>query len=154
MAITHEVWKRFRPSSATAVLCGGVLIAAVGLASTQGGQDPDEDDQTKALPALGSAATADSNGRMIAVTGVDVTGSSVLYLVDTVKGRLAIYQASSTGSNQGVRLVGARRIELDMELDGFNDHSEYSYKQLKEEFGKKGLLPDSTQPAASRPAGN
>jgi hypothetical protein len=138
---------RLRPSSASAVLACGALLAAVGLARTQGGPPVPpslEDLVSRSLPTLGSAATADSNNRMIAVTGVDVTGASVLYLVDTVKMRLAIYQAGSTGSNQGVRLLGARRIELDLELDGFNDRSDYSYKALKEEFTKKGLLPQSS----------
>jgi hypothetical protein len=142
MRTLGQLWRRFQPSAPTAILAGGILLAAVGLARTQGNNPPNnQNEETTAPPMLGSAATADSNGRMIAVTGVDVTGSSVLYLVDTVKMRLAIYQATSTGSSQGVRLVGARRIELDMELDGFNDRSEYTYKQLKDEFSKKGLMP-------------
>ena len=84
---------------------------------------------------------------MIAVTGVDVTGQSVLYLVDTVGQHLAVYQASGGGSStQGVRLVGARNIALDLQLDGFNDKTEEQgkplrYKDLEERFRASGLLP-------------
>ncbi len=82
-------------------------------------------------------ATADSNNRMIAVTGVDITGQSVLYLVDTLDKQLAVYQASGgSAGTSGVRLVGARRIDLDLALHGYNDKSEYKYKDLEKEFGK------------------
>ena len=97
--------------------------------------------QTPPVPVTAPGGTADSNGRMIAVTGTDVTGASILYLVDTVSQQLAVYQATGGGgSTQGVRFVGARRISLDMQLDGFNDHSDYSYKDLRKQFESKGLL--------------
>ena len=92
-----------------------------------------------------NGATADSNGRMIAVTGVDLTGSSVLYLVDTVTGQLCVYQASGgSKSSQGVRLLGARNISLDLKLDGFNDRTEsegrpLGYKDLERMFRDQGL---------------
>ena len=94
---------------------------------------------------LGGGGTADSNGRMIAVTGVDLTGSSVLYLVDTVTGQLCVYQASGgSKSSQGVRLLGARNISLDLKLDGFNDRTEsegrpLGYKDLERMFRDQGL---------------
>lgn len=81
-------------------------------------------------------ATADSNDRMIAVTGVDLTGSSVLYLIDTRNMQLACYQATGGArSTQNVKLIGARRIDLDLQLVGFKDESEYTYADLEEEFG-------------------
>src|SRR5690348_7334502 len=112
-----------RPSGASVLLVVGAALAAVGLARSPQGttpppNPPDDPDLTRAMTMPSAGATADSNNRMIAVTGVDVTGASILFLVDTQKMRLAIYQASSAGSNQGVRFVGARRIELDLELDG------------------------------------
>ena len=80
---------------------------------------------------MGIGGTADSNGRMIAVTGVDVTGQSILYLVDTVGQQVCVYQASGgSSSTQGVKFVGARRIELDLLLDGFNDKTESNGKPL------------------------
>lgn len=138
------------PSPATVLLCVGCALAAVGLARTpQGGNNNQgQPTQTRSLPQLTGGATADSNGRMIAVTGVDVTGASILYLVDTVKEHLVVYQANGgSESTQGVRFVGARRIDLDLQLDGFNDKSEFPYKKLKEEFSKQGLLKDAEKDA-------
>jgi hypothetical protein len=132
------------------LVAGAALISIAGVAWTQGGPPTPPNPQPSQSPSkaitVGSAATADSNGKMIAVTGVDVTGSSVLYLVDTERMCLGVYQATSTGSNQGVRFVGSRRIELDMQLDGFNDRSEYTYKDLKNEFEKNGLFPSGRNP--------
>ena len=80
-------------------------------------------------------ATSDSNGSMIAVTGVDITGSSVLYLIDTEARQMACYQASGgSSSTQGIKLVGARCIDLDLQLDGYKDKSDYTYRQLESEF--------------------
>jgi len=74
---------------------------------------------------------------MIAVTGIDLTGTSILYLVDTEKKQLAIYQATGgSESMQGVKLVGARRIDLDLQLEGFNDRSQYPYDELEQRFAK------------------
>lgn len=123
---------------ASGVLVVGVALAAVGWAARA--PQNTSASQLPALPALGGAATANSNQRMIAVTGVDVTGSSVLYLIDTQTLRLCVYQATSTGANQGVRFVGARRIELDVELNGYNDKSQYTYASVLEEFKKRGLI--------------
>lgn len=88
--------------------------------------------QPMTVPAFG---TSDSNGEMIAVTGIDVTGSSILYLIDTKGRHLAVYQANGgTESTQGLKLVGARRIDLDLELEGYFDKSEYPYRDLQKKF--------------------
>jgi len=85
----------------------------------------------------GAGATADSNRNMIAVTGMDLTGSSVLFLIDTEKKQLAVYQANGGGDpTQSLRLVGARRIDLDLQLEGFNDKSQYSYEDLQKRFSE------------------
>ena len=98
-------------------------------------QDPvDEAKRFRSLPGYG---TADSNGSMIAVTGIDLTGSSILYLVDTESKQLAVYQASGgTDSTQSIKLVGARRIDLDLQLYGFNDKSEFSFEDLERKFAE------------------
>jgi hypothetical protein len=88
------------------------------------------------MPAI---ATADSNGAMIAVTGMDVTGSSILYLIDTERRQLAVYQATGGSSTAKLLLVGARNIDLDLRLDGYNDKSEYSYKDLEKKFQGEGI---------------
>jgi len=90
--------------------------------------------QPMSVPAFG---TSDSNGEMIAVTGIDVTGSSILYLIDTKGRHLAVYQANGgTESTQGLKLVGARRIDLDLELEGYFDKSEYPYRDLQKKFSE------------------
>jgi hypothetical protein len=137
-----SLWLRSRPSPLTLVLLGLCTFAAFGWArGPQGGGAPPT---TQASPIFSGGATADSNEAMIAVTGTDVTGASVLYLVDTQRMRLAVYQAASTGQNMGVRFVGARRIELDMELNGYNDNSEYSFNELEQQFVEKGLIPSAS----------
>jgi len=97
------------------------------------------------FPAIPAFGTSDSNGQMIAVTGIDVTGSSILYLIDTKGRHLAVYQANGgTESTQGLRLVGARRIDLDLELEGYFDKSEYRYRDLQKQFAD---LPKASGPA-------
>ena len=99
------------------------------------GQDGGVPGGQTAVPSSPGGATADSNGSMIAVTGTDMTGAMVLYVIDTESKHLAVYQASAGAkSSQGIKLVAARKIGLDLELDGYNDKSEYKYKDLREQF--------------------
>ena len=122
-----------QPARTAGILIAGALLAALGYALGQDGGAPSG--QTMALQTPGGA-TADSNGSMIAVTGTDMTGAMVLYVIDTETKHLAVYQASAGAkSSQGIRLVAARRIGLDLELDGYNDKSEHSYKDLRAMFG-------------------
>ncbi|QDU85387.1 hypothetical protein Pla163_25160 [Planctomycetes bacterium Pla163] len=117
------------------------LTGAIGPAAS-GAQNTIVQDGTTAVPATPSFATSDSNDRMIAVTGVDVTGASVLYLIDTINMQLACYQATGGAkSTQNVRLIGARRIDLDLLLVGFKDESEYSYADLERQFER---IPDES----------
>jgi hypothetical protein len=125
-----------QPARTAGVLFAGALLAALGYALGQDGSVPGG--QTSAAPSPGGA-TADSNGSMIAVTGTDMTGAMVLYVIDTESKHLAVYQASAGAkSSQGIKLVAARRIGLDLELDGYNDKSEYKYKDLRAQFELSG----------------
>lgn len=131
-----------------ALLVAGISLAAIGLlfepahSRRVAAQEDDDDDtptqdQFPVLPQLPTMGNSDSNNTMIAVTGIDVTGSSILYLVDTVNRQIAIYQASGgPSSSQGIKFVGARRIDLDLQLNGWNDRSEYKYEDLEQEFAK------------------
>lgn len=133
------------PHASRWMLVAGFLLTAVGLAY-QPRQNQEPPTQTTQVFTAPSGSNADSNGSMIAVTGVDLTGSSILYLVDTESRQLAIYQAQGGGaSTQGVKFVGARRIDLDLQLDGFNDDSELSFKELEQKFIDSGLL-DASDP--------
>ncbi len=126
------------------ILFFALVLTAVGVAK-QGSnvnddeEVPGENHTTSYIP----TGMPSSNGRMIAVSGIDVTGASILYVIDTQDPHLAVYQANGgSGSTQGVELVGARRIDLDLKLDGFNDKSEESFKSLQEKFIRGNLLPD------------
>ncbi len=135
-----------------AMLLAGFGLAAIGLALEparprlalpQGGGgsgNEDTDDPPTAepeFPQLPAIGNSDSNGSMIAVTGIDLTGSSILYLIDTVNRQLAVYQANGgAASTQGIKLVGARRIDLDLQLNGWNDRSEYSFEELESKFSE------------------
>jgi hypothetical protein len=125
------------------VLAAGIGLAALGLAGRADPGQAQEQPQETVSYAPGGAV-ADSNNRMIAVTGVDVTGASVLYLIDTIDYRLAVYQATGGAeTTQGIKLIGARRIDLDLKLHGLNDRSQYTYEALRKEFSDKGLLEES-----------
>lgn len=125
----------------------GLALAALGLvapprpfaASAQGGsaQPGQGPGQTQPMPFAQGYGTADSNGRMIAVTGVDITGASLLYLVDTHSRHLSVYQAiGGADATNNVRWIGARNIDLDLQVDGWNDKSKLSYKDLAAQFGQ------------------
>lgn len=87
-----------------------------------------------ALPDEQGSSAAFANG-YLAVTGSYGVGTSVLYLVDTNTGQLAVYEArGGAPSMRRIVLVAARRISLDLELEGYNDESEYDYATLKRMF--------------------
>lgn len=82
--------------------------------------------------------SASANG-FVAVTGSYGLGTSVLYLVDTVNRQLAVYEARGGSMEQRrIVLVGARRLDLDLQLRGYNDRSEYDYDALEKQFQKRG----------------
>lgn len=124
-----------------AFLLGSLVPSSQALAQDDPTGGPSTD---RYLPSP-AGGNADSNQDMIAVTGVDITGTAVLYLVDTRSKQLVVYQASGgSSSTQGVRLVGARNISLDLRLDGFNDKTELNgksltFKQLESRFAGQGL---------------
>ena len=104
--------------------------------------------QTPALtfnpPAYGDS---DANRDLIAVTGPDQTGGSVLWVIDSKSKQIAVYQASGGSDSQaGLRFIGARRIDLDLQVLGYNDRSKQAYEDLEEAFLK---LDPSLQDEAS-----
>ena len=118
------------------LLVTGLALVGLGLVlGAQTGQSPTAPEP--GMVSTTSFGTADSNGSMIAVTGHDVTGGSLLYLIDTENKQLAVYTAQGGApTTSEVRFVGARRIDLDLEVNGYNDKSEYSWKELDERFKK------------------
>jgi hypothetical protein len=87
--------------------------------------------RTEALGQGYPGGTADSNNRMIAVTGTIGSGVSVLYVIDTASGQLAIYQCRG---GKSVELIAARRIEWDLKIDQFHDESLHSPDSLRKRY--------------------
>lgn len=99
----------------------------------------------------GSAASA--NG-ILAVTGSYGVGTSVLYVIDTASRQLAVYEArGGTESMRRLTLVGARKIDLDLQIEGYNDESEYSYEALRRRFAEAGhsAIPAGSAAGATAP---
>ena len=124
-------------------------LRALGSQDDDAGTPPNNYQTNGVMPTISAGGNCDSNNRMIAVTGLDVTGQSVLYLIDTLDMQMAIYQASGgASSTRGLRLIAARNINLDLQLDGFNDKTEdkrgrsLTYKDLEKQFRDNGLLED------------
>jgi hypothetical protein len=117
----------------------GLALVALGLVPEPQENPPTQGTPTRSLLPAPAYGTSDSNGRMIAVTGVDVTGGSLLFLIDTESRHLSVYQAQGgTSSTSSVRWVGGRNIDLDLQVDGFNDRSEFSFKELSRRFQQSG----------------
>ncbi len=98
-------------------------------------------------------ADVDSGPRYVAVAGPYQEGVSLLYVLDQKTRHLAIYEArGGSPSSRELVFVAARNLSLDLLLDGFNDESEMSYRQLQAEFDSRGIaLPDSRLPSPSQP---
>jgi hypothetical protein len=115
---------------------------------------PKPTDAGPAAPALvyteDNGHVASSNNGFLAVTGSYGVGTSVLYLVDTVNRQLAVYEARGGSQEQRrIVMVGARRIDLDLQLPGYNDRSEYEYSDLQQLFQKHDRKAGSGQPATA-----
>ena len=85
--------------------------------------------------------TSDSNNRAVALSASVGGGESAVYYFDTVAQRLLVYQYRGRlvsgdrplGKNDrgGLRLLAARRIDLDLKLNGYRDLSEKTRRELK-----------------------
>jgi len=99
---------------------------------------PTEGSEEALVYETGGGQSGSANG-FIAVTGSYGVGTSVLYVLDTENRQLAVYEAR--GGSLGTRrltLVGARRIDLDLRLQGYNDKSEFSFGELQRRFEQRG----------------
>lgn len=149
-----------------AFLCGQLLTARVDPANRLEAQGRGPTNPPPAPPVPGttppdarppevvyseeSGSAASSNG-FVAVTGSYGVGTSVLYLVDTINRQLAVYEARGGSTEQRrIVLVGARKIDLDLQLQGYNDRSEYEYKDLKNLFEKRGGTDTSVRTGLER----
>lgn len=111
---------------------------------------PKEAPKAAAAPLMfgDSGGVAAAANDIIAVTGSYGVGSSVLYVIDTARNQLAVYEARGGSPNASrLFLVGARRIDLDLQLEGYNDLSEFDYSALKRKFEKRGAAAKPDSPA-------
>jgi hypothetical protein len=69
-------------------------------------------------------------GPLLATSSLGAT-SAVLFLVDPQTRSVAAYEAIP-GESGGLRLLGARKIEHDLELAEYRDLSEFSFFDLRE----------------------
>ena len=97
-----------------------------------------------------SGGMSGTSGDIIAVTGQYGLGTSVLYVIDVRRERLAVYEArGGSRASRGLWLVGARRIDRDFMIDRYNDESEFLYEDLeriyREELARAGGPADSGQ---------
>jgi hypothetical protein len=97
-----------------------VAVAAYLAGSSGGGSE-----------ALGQVSSGNANQRMVAVTGLVGSGVSVLWVIDTESGQLAVYRSSG---GKSIELVGARKIEWDFRIEEFHDESVYSPEDLRKRF--------------------
>ncbi|MFQ5504109.1 MAG: hypothetical protein ACE5F1_04825 [Planctomycetota bacterium] len=99
-----------------------------------------------------SGSSSASGDGLIAVTGSYGIGTSVLYVLDARSKQLAVYEArGGAGNSRRLFLVGARRIELDLRLEGYNDESEHSYEDLARRFRELGLSGEESSLPAKGP---
>lgn len=125
------------------VLAGGLCLAVLGIARASQGTGGTTT-SAPLMPPIPAYGTADAARSILAVTGVDITGASLLYVIDTESRRLSVYQALGGSENtSSLRWVGARNIDLDLRVDGYNDKSQFKFNQLEAEFAKNnGRLED------------
>lgn len=130
--------------SAFAVGRGSRWIEAQGREGPRTREEPTSTDRVD-LPATSDVLvygeennTAAAANGFLAVTGSYGVGTSVLYLVDTVNRQLAVYEArGGSRTMRRLALVGARRIDLDLQLEGYNDESEFSYSALRKMIAER-----------------
>lgn len=103
---------------------GGITIA----------QDPLAPLKSRVTTTGPTASDSNSNNRFVAVTTPIGSGESVLFLVDSKKEQIALYQFDR---NKGLKFLAARKIDYDLRIDGYQDMSEFTRSELKQEYQKQ-----------------
>lgn len=101
------------PRQKTLALLLGAALLGLGLARMPIPRDPSAD------------------ARPLMVTSTIGATSAILFILDPTTSNLAAYEALP-GENGGLRLLGARKVEHDLELKKYRDRSEYSFDDLSE----------------------
>jgi hypothetical protein len=90
---------------------------------------------------------ADKERGPLLVTSTIGATSAFLFVIDPQTRNLATYEATP-GENGGLKLLGARKIEHDLELAKFRDLSEFSYFDLRDKKNEVGGKGDDVKGAA------
>ena len=98
------------------------------------GQDPLAPLKSRVTTTGPTASDSNSNNRFVAVTTPIGSGESVLFLVDSKKEQIALYQFDR---NKGLKFLAARKIDYDLMIDGYQDMSEFTRAELKKEYQKQ-----------------
>lgn len=89
------------------------------------------------LPARATSPSgAGESGPLLVTSSLGAT-SAILFVLDPTTRNLSAYEATP-GDNGGLRLLGARKIEHDLELAKYRDRSEYSYFDLRDKKNEVG----------------
>jgi len=96
------------------------------------------------LVGFAGRSTPDRDGHGDLLISSTIGGASAfLFVVDPVTRNLAVYEAMP-GESGGLRLLGARKIEQDLELKKFRDLSAYSAEELQRMKGAAGNETESS----------
>jgi hypothetical protein len=99
--------------------------------------------------------SADGDRQLVAVAAPYQLGVSLLYVIDTKTKNLAVYEARGGSRSQSrLSFVAARRIDLDLRLEGYHDDSEYAFSDLAAQFRQNGWTDVKSGSGDSAPAGN
>jgi hypothetical protein len=112
---------------------GGAASTGTGSGITIG-NDPLGMLRNRATTTAPTASDSSSNNRFVAVTTPIGSGESALFLIDAKTEQLAVYRFVR---NKGLAFLAARKIDFDLKLNGYEDHSEYSREKLRLEYEKQ-----------------
>jgi len=98
------------------------------------GNDPLAALRNRNTTAAPTASDSMSNNRFVAVTTPIGSGESALFILDAKTEQLAVYRFLR---NKGLAFMAARKIDFDLKLNGYEDHSEYSREKLRLEYEKQ-----------------
>ena len=118
---------------------GSALIVAAGLCGLGFASRP-----------AGQAGAADERGPILVTSSLGLQ-SAILFVLDPSTRNLAAYEAIP-GTDGGLRLLGARKIEHDLELAKYRDLSDFSFFDLRDKKGELGdPNPESGKPVNKEP---
>lgn len=134
-AVAFLVGRELRPDPAATTGLSASPLASQGRRTGSKSKGTIGDGKVPLVFESSGVSSASASNGVIAVTGSYGVGTSVLYVIDTKRQQLAVYEARGGSTNsRRIFLVGARRMDLDLQLQGYNDESEYSYAELQKRF--------------------